>query len=543
MSSVEHGPTATRTAPVIHLAWGVLALALMTGIGFWAFQFRAAQPPVPLIWPAAGLTLALTWRGGPAAAVGAAFGTAWLHTRLGTALPPALVLGALTGAAGLASVALLRRIGFAPGLARVRDALLLLAVGGGLTALVNALGGAAVMSGLTPEFADTFGLCWIADLMGLILLAPPILAAERPPKLYRRHVEAAAWVGLGTLFVFVVYGGTLSAPIALTLSYAVFPLALAVALRFGAAVTGLVVLAIAAVSLACTGLDKGPFAQGNLTANLLSLHAHLAMLGLTGLILASARSERDQAEVRAREHLGLLARAGRLDAMSSMAAGIAHELNQPLSAVNSYAQAARRMLQEGRRPDEVCDTLDRIVAGNERAADIVRGIRGFLRSGEGKREHTDLNRLTAEAIDLVVAEYRRRHVALISDRKPGRLPMEVDPVSIRQVILNLLQNALEAVTEKPGDHPRVRVITRLSDDGHWAELTVEDNGPGLPDEDRHQLFEPLVTHREGGTGLGLAIVRSLVEAHEGNVEAGNREGGGARFRIRLPADMHRGKSA
>lgn len=543
MSAGDNGTAANRRTPAMQLAWAVLALALMTGIGFWALQFRAVQPPVPLIWPAAGLALALTWRGGWPAAAGAALGTAWLHTGLGTPVLPALGLGVVTGAAGLAGVALLRRLDFAPGLTRIRDTLLLLAVGGGLTALVNAAGGAAVMAGLTPEFAETFGLCWIADLMGLILLAPPILAAERPRGSYRRHLEAAGWVIAGTLFVFVVYAGTLAPIMALAASYAVFPLVLAVALRFGAAITGLVVLAIAAVALTCTGLDKGPFAQGELTANLLSLHAHLAMLGLTGLTLASARSERDRAEMRAREHLGMLARAGRLDAMSSMAAGIAHEINQPLSAVNSYAQAACRMLREGRGTDEVTDTLERIVAGNERAAAIVRRIRTFLRSGEGERERSDLNRLAAEAIDLVVAEYRRRHVALVSDRSPRPIVVQVDPVAIRQVIVNLLQNALEAAEHAATNRPGVRVITRTSADGHWAELTVEDNGPGLPEQDRHELFEPLVTHREGGTGLGLAIVRSLVEAHEGSVEAGDSDSGGASFRIRLPAGMHRREAA
>lgn len=518
-------------APLV--AGPVLAFGIVVIVGLWALQFQAPQPPVPLIWPAAGVALALTYRCGWPAAIGVALGTTWLHAELGTAWAPSALLGVLTGAAGIASAAVLRRFRFDPALARVRDALLLLAVGVGLTAVLSATGGTLLVAGFTPAFPHTFGLCWIADAMGMILLAPPLLAARIPREPARRELEAAAWIGLGAAFVTGVYAGGLSAPVALALSYGVFPLVLAVALRFGAAVTGIAVAAIAAAALACTGLDKGPFSQAGLMANVLSLHAHLAMLGLTGLVLASARSERDTADERARQHLHTLARAGRLDAMSSMAAGIAHELNQPLSAVNSYAHAAQRMLRDGGPAAGLADALERVVKGNERAAAIVRRVRTFLRSGDSERESADLNTLVREAIELSVPEYRRHRIHLSSQRAQRRLPVDVDPVAIRQVVVNLLQNALEAVLEaSPAGRGWVRVTTRAP--GQWAELIVEDSGPGLPIDERHELFEPLVTHREGGTGLGLAIVHSLVEAHEGTVEAADAEGGGALFRVRLP---------
>jgi two-component system NtrC family sensor kinase len=110
----------------------------------------------------------------------------------------------------------------------------------------------------------------------------------------------------------------------------------------------------------------------------------------------------------------------------------------------------------------------------------------------------------------------------------------VDAVAIRQVIVNLLQNALEAVDEAAGKR-EVRLITRPSrNEPDWAELQIADSGPGLPDEGIEELFEPLVTHRAGGTGLGLAIVRSLVAAHEGEVAAKEAPGGGALLVVRLP---------
>ncbi|PSQ93801.1 MAG: hypothetical protein BRD57_01470, partial [Proteobacteria bacterium SW_6_67_9] len=358
----------------------------------------------------------------------------------------------------------------------------LLGVGVGLTAVLSAAGGTLVIAGLSPAFPHTFGLCWIADAMGMVLLAPPLIAARVPHSPEPRDAEAGLWIGLGVLFVYGVHGGSMTPPAALAASYAVFPLILAVALRFGAGVTGTVVAAIAVVALVCTGLGTGPFAQASLLANMLSLHAHLAMLGVTGLVVASARAERDAADERAREHLRTLARAGRIDAMSSMAAGIAHEINQPLSAVNSYAHAAQRMLRDGRDASAVDSALERVVSGNERAAANVRRVRTFLRTGDEARHTTDLNALVGEAIELAAPEFRQERVQLVSERASQTLPVPVDAVAIRQVVVNLLQNGLEAVRESPPDRlAEVRVATRALPEDRWAELTVSDTGPGFPE--------------------------------------------------------------
>ena len=537
-------PTAAASHVLRSLVGPVIAFALILVVGLWALQFVAPRPPVPLIWPAAGVALALTYRCGWPTAVGVALGTGWLHFELGNPWYVAAILGALTGIAGIVSAWVLRRLRFEPSLSRVRDALVLLAVGGGLTAVLNAAGGTLVVAGLSPEFPHTFGLCWIADAMGMVLLAPPLLAARWPRAPLRRDIEGLLWIVVGAVFVYDVYAGHLSAPVALALSYAVFPLVLAVALRFGAAVTGLAVATIAGVALGRTGLDLGPFAQSGMVANLLSLHAHLAMLGLTALLLTAARTERDTADQHARDHLRALARAGRLDAMTGMAAGIAHEINQPLSAVNSYAHAAQRMLREGRPFDDVADALECVVKGNERAAAIVRRVRTFLRGDTTELESADLNELVREAVELVVPEYRRNHVALTTDRTRSPMPVEIDPDAMRQVVVNLLQNALDAALAPEADVPRwVRVTIRRADHGRCAEVLVEDSGPGVPAELREHLFEPLVTGRPDGTGLGLAIVRSLVESQEGTVAVDDSATGGALFRVRLPLSFRKREAA
>ena len=126
--------------------------------------------------------------------------------------------------------------------------LVLLGIGAGITAVLSAGGGTFVAAGLTPDFPHTFGLCWIADAMGMVLLAPPLLAMRRPEMPARRELEATAWIALGAGFVYAVYSGGLPAGTALALSYAVFPLVIAVALRFGVAITALATAAIAATS-------------------------------------------------------------------------------------------------------------------------------------------------------------------------------------------------------------------------------------------------------------------------------------------------------
>ncbi|MBK1727738.1 sensor histidine kinase, partial [Halorhodospira neutriphila] len=330
---------------------------------------------------------------------------------------------------------------------------------------------------LSAELPRLLGLSWIAEAMGVVLLAPPLLAVGWPGRPAVRHLEGVAWIAAAGAFTLAVHGGSLSAPAALAASYAVFPLILAVALRFGPAVTSAAVLAVAAAALSCTALGKGPFAQVGPVADLLSLHAHLAMLGVTGLLLAAARSERDRADRQAREHLHTLARAGRLGAVSSLAGGIAHEVNQPLAAANSYAQGAQRMLRAGRPREEVAAALEAVVRGNERAAEVVRRLRAFLRSDAGEREAADLNTLVGEAIELVIPEYRRHRIGLLSDRHPEPLAVWADPVAIRQVVVNLLQNALEAVLGGEG-LAWVQVTTRRDPGGRWGEVAVADSGPG-----------------------------------------------------------------
>jgi C4-dicarboxylate-specific signal transduction histidine kinase len=193
------------------------------------------------------------------------------------------------------------------------------------------------------------------------------------------------------------------------------------------------------------------------------------------------------------------------------------------------------MTQRGASTDELDSVLERIVHSIDKAAAIVRRMRGFLRGEEVSRETHDLNELVREAVDLVRPECNRQRVELRLDLAASALPVRVDAVEVEQVVVNLVQNALDALARSSGDESGrwIRVATRAAS-SQTLDLIVSDSGPGLPEGDPAQLFEPL-SDSQHGSGLGLAIVRSIVEAHGGEIEAGDAAAGGAEFRVCLPA--------
>lgn len=507
----------------------VAILVVLTG---WALQFHFEAPPVPLVWPASAVALAAAYRLGGSAVVTVGLAVAVIHM-LREADPLAAALLAVgTGGGGWIGAWLFRRWRFDAGFARVRDVGILLVVGAGAAAVLSALAASLGMAGFSTGFSETFRLCWIADTMGVLLVAPMLLSARRPAHI---DPETLGWLIGVPAVVYAIYAGGLPEMLALPASYGVFPLVMLLALRRSVPVVALVLVGVAFIAISCTAMEKGPFVQADMRPNMLALHAHLAMLVLTGLLLGASRNEHVEAETRAREHLRMLARAGRISALSTMAAGIAHEINQPLCAVQSYAQSAQRLVKRNAPAAELDSVLERIVRSTDKAAAIVRRMRGFLRGESMSRAAHDLNELVGEAADLVRPECRRQRVELVLDRAQRPLPVRVDAVEIEQVVVNLVQNALESMPEREsGESGRwVCVATSLAS-AQMIELRISDSGPGLPDGDTAALFEPLSGGRHG-SGLGLPIVRSIVEAHGGEIRASNGPGGGAEFCIYLAA--------
>jgi signal transduction histidine kinase len=244
---------------------------------------------------------------------------------------------------------------------------------------------------------------------------------------------------------------------------------------------------------------------------------------------------RKRAEATARAHLSQVAHMDRVAAMGELASSIAHELNQPLTAILSNAQAAQRLFAAV-PPDlaELRACLADIVNDDRRAGEVLRRMRGLLRRADFQLAPIDLNDAVESAITLVANDALLHYVSLEFTRARGLPVVYADSVQIQQVVLNLLANAISAAVAGPPALRMVIVWTSLTEDGH-VELGVHDSGKGIPESDLPRVFEPFFTTKAEGLGMGLAITRSIVvEAHGGRISAENAVTGGATFRVHLP---------
>ncbi len=545
MSSTSTSLIRSSSRPEASASWLRLAgrsamlIALYYAVGLWGYVFTPDAYGIPLVWPATGVGLAFVYLYGyrllPALGLAVAF-VLWQFT--GSMMAPietvgvtlATLVGVTLGAHGL------RRFGFSARFERLRDVWLFLAIGGlaasGIAATAGAWGMAVSMDAVS--FRDTWWLCWSADLMGLVLVAPALLSWLGTR--FERTIDGGwamdtALVSSLVTVTVVVYGGHLPMGIAMPLSYAVFPLVMLAALRCPVQITTSLTLAAGAIALSGTGWGLGPFAEVGLHTSLLSLNVQLALLVSTSLLLIALRRERESAEARARQHLDELARAGRLSTLGQLSAGLAHELNQPLCALASYAQASKRLLDRGRM-NELREALGQLDAGAHRAAETVRQMRAFAAGQPSVYQPIAPADLLRPVLDLLRPEMRRRHVKVELALDDALPTVTVAPVQIEQVLVNLLRNAMEAVEGR--SNARIELSVRRQD--VEVQIRVTDNGPGIPRERLPNLFDPFATWKIGGLGLGLSISRSLVEAHGGHLTARNRESGGAEFLFTLPVE-------
>jgi two-component system, LuxR family, sensor kinase FixL len=229
-----------------------------------------------------------------------------------------------------------------------------------------------------------------------------------------------------------------------------------------------------------------------------------------------------------------LTNVSRLATMGEMAAGIAHELNQPLTAIASYAQACDWLLARGNPDmDEIRDALQQITAQGLRAGEIIRRLRGLVRTPDALRVTTDVNELIEELRALALTDARVHNVRLTLELAPALEPAVLNRVEIQQVVLNLVRNAIEALEGVPAERRTVAVRTERGAEAD-VEISVIDSGPGVDARILDRLFSPFVTTKPAGTGLGLAISRSIVEAHGGTLRYRPAHAGGACFVLRLP---------
>ena len=244
-------------------------------------------------------------------------------------------------------------------------------------------------------------------------------------------------------------------------------------------------------------------------------------------------TEREESEARLQAIQGELARLARLNEMGEMASTLAHELNQPLSAISNYVHGCSRLLRD--MDDELAnrmrEALDEAGRQSLRAGQIIRHLREFVTKGETEKNAYNIRKLIEEAGALALVGSREKGVRAVFDFASDAELVMVDHVQIQQVLINLMRNAIEAMKDSPTKELVVRTIRSAPGE---ISITVADTGPGIAEEISAQLFKPFTTTKPGGMGIGLSISKRIVEAHGGRMAVISNESGGATFEFTLP---------
>jgi len=245
-------------------------------------------------------------------------------------------------------------------------------------------------------------------------------------------------------------------------------------------------------------------------------------------------TERQDADRRLQELQSELLHVARLSDMGQMASALAHELNQPLTAVSNWMIAARRTLKVKApdAPGTITEFMDKAISEAERAGEIIRRLRSFVERGETERNAEDINKVVEEAAALAMVGAKESGVRTIFDFAADLPPVWIDKIQVQQVVTNLVRNAIEAMSESK--QRRLTLSTALAEDG-LIEVSVVDTGPGLPPEVAARLFQPFTTTKEKGMGLGLSISRSIIDNMGGRLHCRPNPEGGLIFVFSLPA--------
>lgn len=481
--------------------------------------------------PPAGLYMALLvltgWRALPVVAVALVAGD--LLVRGFPASMAALAASNVVILAGYGATAwgLVRIVGMDPALGRVRDVAALLG-GTFVGAAVVAVGFVAVFvaDGAVPAADLPLQALqyWLGDAIGIGVVAPAVLLLVARPGWSRpapvQALQALALVAALVVIFLPVGEGQFN------LFYVIFLPVVWVAVSHG--LGG----AVAATVGVQAGLIVGLRAIGQPLDTIIYHQTLMLALAITALFLGAAVSERRQADAALREHQAQLALISRLAVTGEMASALAHELNQPLLASIAYARAAQRLLgAEG--PPRVGELIDKAVAQAERAGEVVRGLRTFLRNAPPALTPVPPAAIVGEVLALARADAAYNAVDLRVEQVEGLPEVMADRVQIEQILLNLIHNSVDAIVA--AGCARRQIVLRLRHDPPGGVVfEVEDSGPGVAPEMVGRLYSPFATTKPAGMGLGLPICRSITEAHGGRLWLDETFTDGARFRLRLP---------
>lgn len=432
------------------------------------------------------------------------------------------LFGSAVLAAGYAALAWLLRelLRGSVGLRTTRELTQFVAVAVGGTAIVGAaflgvLRGAGLLSG--SDVAAGWLRFWIGDAVGLLVTAPLLFAVADPVRRamllqLSRKGETLAQAGVLVATLWIIFAGLPGTPE--QHFYFLFVPLIWIAARAG--MNG----AVVASAIVQLGVVVGIHRTGAGSLPVLELQALVATLTLTGLYLGMMVDERQRAGDNLRRSL-------RLAAAGEMAGALAHEVNQPLAALSNYGRAALVLLErEGERP-RLHAIIEKMLGEAERAAEVVRRLRDFFRTGTTRLEPVPVEELVGAVRRIGRSVIGERAVALEVRGDAELAPLYIDRLQVELVLRNLIANSFDAVQATPGGRIEVSMVP---EDARRARIVVADNGPGVAAGSRESIFEPLVSGKPTGMGLGLAVSRAIAEAHGGSLES--REHG--EFHLILP---------
>ncbi|MEW6441609.1 MAG: ATP-binding protein [bacterium] len=227
----------------------------------------------------------------------------------------------------------------------------------------------------------------------------------------------------------------------------------------------------------------------------------------------------------------LLMLQGKMESLGRVAAGIAHEIRNPLSGINIYLNTLERILDRGWDPDKARKILEEMKAASNRIEAVIRRVMDFSKPGEPRTVPTDLNACILEAVKLSEVVLRKRGIRLERRLTPDLPECRADPQMITQVILNLITNAADAMKGCTGE-TKIEIDSRRADGG--VRVSVADSGPGVPPEQREKIFDPFFTTKDGSTGIGLSICQRIAKDHGGTLDVAESDLGGAEFVFTIP---------
>jgi two-component system sensor kinase FixL len=534
---IDLAPFLRHLPRTIRVAAALLALAAYVALEWVSFIHEYKGVPITPWNPGLGFIFALMLLGGTQYALVLFAGVVIAEIAvLRTSLDWSIVLGIAAIIAlvyGTAVAVARRRLGLDVNLDHLRDVLVLLAVG-----LAGAVVAALLLSILLLLDAqlDLADLpvasvpLLVGDLIGIAVMTPLVLRLG--------HLEAADLArfrrrasAIELVLMFAALGGAIwIVTVFVTDSefqyfYILFIPVVAVAVRLGfdAACLSLALVQFSLVAdLHAVEADIRAFTE---------FQALMFVLTTTGLVVGAAVSERSRAQARLQSLENKAVRESRLTIVSSITSALAHELNQPMTAARALMRSAQ-MLIAAPAPDlaRAGINLGNAILQIDHAAAVLRRVREFVKRGRPAAVIVDVHELLEETVLLTQAEAVAGHVAIEVDAPEGGLVLTGDRTQLQQVLLNLVRNAIDAVSHTP--EPTVRIIVRALPEA--VEFRVWDNGPGLPEDIRERLFEPLRSSKREGLGLGLAICWAIVEAHGGRILVHESVPGSTEFRFTIP---------